>query len=197
MRITKIEDETFRNCANLETVRLPSSMKKIGAEAFSGCSRLKKFSIASHAVSYGRDALGFFCEPCKNLVYTPEMFRTTGKLCASFAEHLDGADAETLAWLHLYQSGKLWEEVLPKQVNAGNAEEILRRMAGLLSEMKQVSKKQAAAAAGFAVRFAPLLTGETVEKLCGVLREKKCGEAAEQIGAEPAVAALYKPEDGA
>ena len=194
--VTEIPEGLFRDMP-LEEISLPASLKKIDAEAFSGCSKLKKFRIASHAVSYGMDAFGDSWKPCKDLVYTPEVFRTTGKLCASFAEHLDGADAEALAWVYLYQSGKTWKEVLPKQVNAGNAAEILRAMTELLGGMKKVSKKQAAAVTDFTIRFAPLLTGETVEKLCGILREKKCGEAAEQICAEPAVAALRKTADGA
>ena len=178
--VTKIEDETFRNCANLETVRLPSTLEKIGAEAFENCGALKTVQCPSETVSYGKDAFS----GCRKLKYSAELFRTRGKLCDSFSEHMESCGAEELARVWLYQSGKSWESARVERLTGENIPEVLNAMTAEFAGLPKVSKKQAGIPADFAVRNAPVFSDAQIQSLCDTLRQKKNAATADAILAE-------------
>ena len=52
-RITKIDDNVFRDCANLKTVTIPDTVTEIGNSAFEGCISLEKINIPDSVIKIG------------------------------------------------------------------------------------------------------------------------------------------------
>ncbi len=170
----------------IKSVTLPSTLKKIGKEAFSGCNGLQTILCASDSVSWGKDALS----ECGKFCYTPELYRTKGKLCDSFAEHLKDPGTDILVWVHLYQKGKVWDEILPKKVSKKNASEILNGMTERISDLSGSVKKEAKAGCDYALKHASLLDRESVSEFLEMLRTKKCADLADELIKDPAVGLL-------
>ncbi len=189
--ITELGDQCFAGWNKLTEVKLPSTLKKIGKEAFKGCTDLKTITGTNGAISYGKDTF----TGCKNLQYTAEMFRNAGKLCDSFADHLDACGAKELAWLLMVQKGAVWEKNLPPKITKENAAEILWEMTEHIAGLKKSPKKAAEAAADFITKNVTLLTGDSIKAFCEALRGKKLDELADSLLDDPAVAALFKPEE--
>ena len=183
--VTEIGEKCFVDAKKLSAVKLSSTLKKIGKEAFAGCENLQEISGTNGAVSYGKDVFS----GCKKLQYTPEMFRNTGKLCDSFTEHLSACGPEELAWLLMYQKGPVWEKKLPEKITEESAPLILKHMTEHIGNLKKSPKKPAEAAAAFAVSNSMLLPSDGLKAFCDVLREKKLGELADALAADPAVTA--------
>jgi len=53
-QLTKIEAETFLNCANLTSIDIPEGVTSIGDDAFYGCRQLKEAIIPSSLVHFGK-----------------------------------------------------------------------------------------------------------------------------------------------
>ena len=187
--VTELDESCFAGINTLKEVKLPSTLKKIGKKAFSGCFNLETITGYNGSIAYGKDAF----EDCGKLQYSPEMYRNSGKLCDSFVEHLDMCGPEELAWLHMYQTGPVWDSVLPQKVTEGNAPEILCAMTKYITEQKKVPPKTGEAAAAFVVKYSAMLPGDEITKVCEALREKKCGEIATQLLEDPSVAARVNP----
>lgn len=51
--VSRIDDWTFGNCSNLQTIKLPIGVKSIGMAAFWGCEQLLSISLPSTLVSLG------------------------------------------------------------------------------------------------------------------------------------------------
>ncbi len=184
--VTEISKESFKEQKNLTDVTFPSTLKKIGAEAFSGCEMLVNILGADGAISYGKDVF----ENCKKLEYTRAMFRNAGKLCDSFAEHLDVCGTEELAMVWMYQSGKCWEEKLPRLLTVENAEHILAAMTKHLQEKGKSIKKPAEAAAAFVKVNVKLLSKETIKPFLEMLEINKMAALSRELKEDPAVNAV-------
>lgn len=63
-KINRIEAEGFNNCSELDIVRIPEGVTKIGLRAFNGCTALTDVSIASTVEEIGNYAF----RQCANLV---------------------------------------------------------------------------------------------------------------------------------
>ena len=191
--IAEITDSCFGQCIHLQRVKLPASLKKIGQEAFSGCSGLETVSGVNGVIVYGKDVF----QGCKKLNYMPEMFRNTGKLCDSFADHLDVCGSKELAWLLLYQKGSVWKKALGEKVNKANASEILSMMVDHISGLNKNAKKAAEGAVSFIIENSPILTGDEIAHVCAVLQEKKLNETAEKLLSDPFISQKMNPDPGA
>ena len=53
---TKIEDNAFSYCSNIETIRIPSNVVSIGSRAFHGCYRLTSLQLPDKLTSIGESA---------------------------------------------------------------------------------------------------------------------------------------------
>ena len=190
--VTEITDSCFGQCIHLQRVKLPASLKKIGQEAFAGCSRLETVSGVNGVIVYGKDVF----QGCKKLNYMPEMFRNTGKLCDSFADHLDVCGSKELAWLLLYQKGSVWKKALGEKVNKANASEILSMMTDHIGGLNKSAKKAAEGAVSFVLENSPILTGDEIARLCSVLQEKKLNETAEKLLSDPYISQKVNPDPG-
>ena len=190
--VTEITDSCFGQCIHLQRVKLPASLKKIGQEAFAGCSRLETVSGVNGVIVYGKDVF----QGCKKLNYMPEMFRNTGKLCDSFADHLDVCGSKELAWLLLYQKGSVWKKALSEKVNKANASEILSMMTDHIGGLNKSAKKAAEGAVSFVLENSPILTGDEIARLCSVLQEKKLNETAEKLLSDPYISQKVNPDPG-
>ena len=190
--IAEITDSCFGQCIHLQRVKLPASLKKIGQEAFAGCSGLETVSGVNGAIVYGKDVF----QGCKKLNYMPEMFRNTGKLCDSFADHLDVCGSKELAWLLLYQKGSVWKKALSEKVNKANASEILSMMTDHIGGLNKSAKKAAEGAVSFVLENSPILTGDEIARLCSVLQEKKLNETAEKLLSDPCISQKVNLDPG-
>ena len=56
IKVTKINDEAFYNCKNIEQIRLPDSIKIIGNSAFSNCTNLKEIQFSNSLEEIGEKA---------------------------------------------------------------------------------------------------------------------------------------------
>ena len=80
----------------------------------------------------------------------------------------------------------VWEGIfVAGNVSNNNAESVIQKITEQISGMKKIPIKTAEAAVEFAVKNASLLTKDSVNKLCDVLREKKLGELADNLLADP------------
>ena len=52
-RIVKIDDNVFKDCANLKTVTIPDTVTEIGNSAFEGCISLEKINIPDSVIKIG------------------------------------------------------------------------------------------------------------------------------------------------
>ena len=190
--ITELTDSCFAQCIHLQRVNLPTSLKKIGQRAFAGCSNLETVTGMNGAITYGKDVF----QGCNKLKYMPEMFRNTGKLCDSFADHLDVCGPKELAWLLLYQKGSVWKKALSEKVNKANASEILSMMTDHISGLNKSAKKTADGAVSFILENSPILTGDEIARLCSVLQEKKLNETAEKLLSDPCISQKVNPDPG-
>ena len=143
-------------------------------------------------IVYGKDVF----QGCKKLNYMPEMFRNTGKLCDSFADHLDVCGSKELAWLLLYQKGSVWKKALSEKVNKANASEILSMMTDHIGGLNKSAKKAAEGAVSFVLENSPILTGDEIARLCSVLQEKKLNETAEKLLSDPYISQKVNPDPG-
>ena len=55
-RITKIDDNVFKDCTNLKTVTIPDTVTEIGNSAFEGCISLEKINIPDSVIKIGNRA---------------------------------------------------------------------------------------------------------------------------------------------
>ena len=55
-RVTSIGQYAFRDCTDLTSITIPSSVTEIGPEAFRGCTVLTQLSIPSSVTAIGREA---------------------------------------------------------------------------------------------------------------------------------------------
>ena len=62
-RITKIDDNVFKDCTNLKTVTIPDTVTEIGNSAFEGCRSLEKINIPDSVIKIGDRAF----TNCKSL----------------------------------------------------------------------------------------------------------------------------------
>ena len=190
--ITELTDSCFAQCIHLQRVNLPTSLKKIGQRAFAGCSNLETVTGMNGAITYGKDVF----QGCNKLKYMPEMFRNTGKLCDSFADHLDVCGPKELAWLLLYQKGSVWKKALSEKVNKANASEILSMMTDHIGGLNKSAKKAAEGAVSFVLENSPILTGDEIARLCSVLQEKKLNETAEKLLSDPCISQKVNLDPG-
>ncbi len=65
--LTTIPDDAFNGCARLTAIKLPKSIKKIGARAFYGCSKLKEISLRDDIKEIGAQAF-YGCRVMPNTV---------------------------------------------------------------------------------------------------------------------------------
>ena len=64
--VDKIEDSTFSNLSNIESVTIPEGLTSIGWRAFYGCRNLMEIDIPSSVTSIGDDAFAF-CEKLEDV----------------------------------------------------------------------------------------------------------------------------------
>ena len=62
-RITKIDDNVFKDCTNLKTVTIPDTVTEIGNSSFEGCRSLEKINIPDSVIKIGDRAF----TNCKSL----------------------------------------------------------------------------------------------------------------------------------
>ena len=65
--ITSIAEEGFMECINLESITIPSSIKKIGNRAFSECKNLKNIKIEEDVTNIGEYAF-YGCSSLESIV---------------------------------------------------------------------------------------------------------------------------------
>lgn len=75
--LEEIENEAFRNCASLVSVKLPNSVKEIGNSAFEGCTMLISINVPKSLEQLGYSAF----KECKNIheLILPERMETIGE----------------------------------------------------------------------------------------------------------------------
>ena len=192
--VEEIAERCFADNRNIREITLPSTLKIIGAEAFSECGALENIHNLSDSVSWGRNALGSYSGN-NSISYTSGLFRTKGKLCESFLYHLDKAGDEDLAWMLIYQSGKEWNEKLQDRINACNAKVLLNYMQEHISALNKLPKKEAGAACNYIKRNASLLDKESVMSFIEILKEKKCENLAEKLLTSDELSVFIKDEN--
>lgn len=73
--VTSIADSAFENCVSLETIIIPSTIKKIGTGAFKGCSSLVSFNVDTAnakfcsvgGVLFSKDKTTLICYPAMKI----------------------------------------------------------------------------------------------------------------------------------
>jgi len=55
--VTKIEDNSFKDCTGLTSVEFLGSIKKIGSDAFENCSSLAKILVPAKKMDYYKKRL--------------------------------------------------------------------------------------------------------------------------------------------
>lgn len=82
----EIQEGAFLDCVNLETIIIPSSVRKIGSKAFSGCSKLKKIKFEEGITEIGDDA--FFGCTSMEIIELPYSLKSIGANAFSRCENL-------------------------------------------------------------------------------------------------------------
>ncbi|MCR5137748.1 MAG: leucine-rich repeat domain-containing protein [Oscillospiraceae bacterium] len=172
--IVELSGSCFAFAKNLTGIQFPASLKKIGKEAFAGCSILENVTGVNEAITYGKDVF----RGCGKLNYTPEMFRNTGKLCDSFAEHLDSCGAEELAWVLMYQKGAVWNRALSGQITRENAPAVADALLGLTEKAKIKAQETVCR---FILATATVIGKERTEKLLALLKKGKTMKFPEEL----------------
>ena len=188
--VSVISGSCFAGNKQINTVRIPSTLREVGSEAFAFCENLSVIYGHLGPINYGKDAF----KGCNKLNYTKEMFRTTGKLCDSFCEHLNNCGPEELAMAWMYQTGKRWKEELSKHVTSENAEFILASMTKYIQEKEKAIKKPAEAAAEFVKDNIKWLSKERVQDFFGVLEKGKMTALSEKTKEDPSINGLMGGE---
>ena len=57
--ITKIEENAFKSCSNLEAPSFSDKLTEVGSEAFISCTKIKSVSLPSSLEKIGEKAFGF------------------------------------------------------------------------------------------------------------------------------------------
>lgn len=75
--LENIEEGAFDDCANLETVSLPSTLKEIGKDSFHLCTALKRFVMEKESAYYKVERSILYTKDGKELVYYPTALTNT------------------------------------------------------------------------------------------------------------------------
>ncbi|MBQ6934983.1 MAG: leucine-rich repeat protein, partial [Clostridia bacterium] len=116
--VGKIDDGTFGNCTSLKTIKIPDSVKTIGAYAFKDCSSLKEIAIPESVTAIGANAF----DSCKLLgtAIIGNGVKTIGESAFVDCEELEtvtiGKAVETIGSYAFSDCSSLKEIVIPKSV---------------------------------------------------------------------------------
>jgi hypothetical protein len=75
--ITKLNNDLFTNCASLQTVSLPATLKEIGVHAFYGCTSLQNITVPASVTTIGQYAF-YGCTSLPNIT-VPASVTTIGE----------------------------------------------------------------------------------------------------------------------
>ena len=181
--VTEIHENCFAYMNKLKEVKFPTTLKKIGNEAFVGCASLESVAGTNGSITYGKCVFS----SCKKLNYTAEMFHNTGKLSDSFKSHMENCGPAELAWIIMYQKSIDWEDALSKKITKDNANKILEVMKEHIAAAKKLPKKEATAATSFVTANILLFSSDEVRSFCDMLTDKKLAGLAESIQSDPSV----------
>ena len=84
--VTAIFPEAFKNCRQLQSVKIPDGVESIGDEAFSGCSSLDSVELPGSVTEIGTEA--FFCCSSLSNVRFSEGLETVGRAAFSYCNCL-------------------------------------------------------------------------------------------------------------
>jgi len=114
--VNKMEDEAFKDCANLTSVEVPATIDEIPASAFSGCSGLTKVTLPSSLSKIGKNAF-YHCSALKDFTM-PYNLREIGGRAFSGCESLTfvsiPAGVEVLPEYCFYECTQLSKVSLPE-----------------------------------------------------------------------------------
>ena len=84
--VDEVDDAAFSHCENLETIKFPSSLRRIGDEAFSFCYKLQECALLPENLEeIGREAFnGCFKMPAEKSVVLPPSMKKIGKGIINF-----------------------------------------------------------------------------------------------------------------
>lgn len=80
-KVRHIGNEAFSGCKELTAVVLPESIETIGSFAFSGCECLRDIRIPASVTNIGRSAF-FNCKALTNLVILARIGKIPGNMCS-------------------------------------------------------------------------------------------------------------------
>ena len=114
--VNKMEDEAFKDCANLTSVEMPATIDEIPASAFSGCSGLTKVTLPSSLSKIGKNAF-YHCSALKDFTM-PYNLREIGGWAFTGCESLTSlsipAGVEVLPEYCFYECTQLSKVSLPE-----------------------------------------------------------------------------------
>ena len=77
-QITAIDKKAFKNCKNLETVRIADTVKTLGSECFSGCTSLKRLTIGTN-ISKISDRAFYNCRKLQKITIKSKKLKSIAK----------------------------------------------------------------------------------------------------------------------
>jgi hypothetical protein len=171
---------------------LPESVTSVEEEAFCGCFELKTVEFMGAIPTFGSKVF----QDCPHLEWKPEIYFTTQKLASMFATGVPGGNTKVSAYIQLYQSGKVWADVVEASAK-DHAEEIAEEIYTLLQDTAKISAKVGTNVAEFILKWRDNIQTEQIKNLYRLLQEKKCKKAVELLEADIVTSELFKQGENA
>lgn len=165
----------------LETLTLPSTLRKISSEGIVDCEALETVTVKSSSIEYAEDIF----RGCYNLRFTPDMFRNTGRLSDAFLRNVDVCGPEELAFCLMYQEGERWRAALAERINEENADAVMQAIVKHIEET-DIADFQTGLTAVFIADYAGSIKPGTIEAFLNTAQGRECYETAQLIQAAEA-----------
>lgn len=156
--ITDIYEKTFANCENLKEVIFESNTVSFGKLVFDRCPKLERIVFKGQDISCWKsfgDAL-----PMLKIYLPSEMYSKKSNISAYLVPYVAAKDANEVAGLWIYQSGKAWDAWFEKQ--SFDACDVLKAIAALLSTQKKITPKQIARIQEFGEKYSSVISADSI-----------------------------------
>lgn len=135
-KLSEVKACAFRNCISLKNIQLPSSVKKIGNRAFSGCVALEKAEYNASGIKEFGTAVFENCKNLKSVVVPSVVSEVTSKDFAGFdaLEEVTFLDGVTKIGNDAFNGKPIWRIVLPQTLQSiGDRAFKGNKLSGLIS----------------------------------------------------------------